>query len=109
MTLTLPPILDALLAAHNAHDPAAFVACFSADAVVRDAGRRYFGQPAIRAWFQDLIVQHRPILDATSLAYIDGEPVLTVTVSSRFTPQALERRYHTALEDGKIVALKIAP
>jgi len=109
MTLTLPPILDSLLAAHNAHDPDAFVACFSEDAVVRDAGRRHFGRPAIHAWFQDVIAHHRPILDVTSLVYVDGEPVLTVTVSSRFAAQALERRYHTALDDGRIVALKIAP
>lgn len=108
MTLSLPPLLAAMVAAHNAHDPDAFVACFADDAIVRDEGRRYLGRAEIRHWFEDVARRYGPTFDVTEVFTVDGEPVLAGRVSGNFTGSPIELRYFTGLEDGKIVALKIA-
>lgn len=108
MTLTLPRILAEMIAAHNAHDTDAFLACFATDAVVRQDGNVHFGAPAIRAWFEDITRRYVPAFDVTDLAYADGEPVLTGNVSGKFDRSPIQLRFFLGLEDGKIVALKIA-
>lgn len=108
MSLALPPILAALVAAHNAHDSAAFVDCFSEDAVLRDEGRKLLGRPAIREWFEDVSRRYRAILHVTALATKDGEPVLSGKVSGSFDGSPINLRYYLAVDDGKIVALRIA-
>lgn len=107
MTLMLPPLLAALVAAHNAHDGAAFLACFADDAVVRDDGHTHFGKAAIRAWFDEVSRTYAPNLDVNDLTLVDGEPVLTGTVSGNFPGSPAPVRYLLGLEDEKIVALKI--
>ncbi|HYD84605.1 MAG TPA: nuclear transport factor 2 family protein [Opitutus sp.] len=109
MTLTLPPLLAAMIAAHNAHDSTAFAACFTDDAIVRDEGRRHYGKAAVKAWFEDVSGKYGAVAEVTDLTLVDGEPVLSVRVSGDFEGSPIELRYFTALEDGKIVALKIAP
>ena len=108
MAPTLPPILAAMVAAHNAHDSAAFAACFADDAVVRDEGHRHFGRPAIRDWFEDVSRKYQAVLDVTALTTQDGEPVLSGKVSGNFDGSPIDLRYYLALDDGKIIALKIA-
>lgn len=109
MTLTLPPILADMISAHNAHDPEAFIACFTDDAVVRDEGRVHFGKTAIRTWFAEVSRNYEAVFHVTDLATFDGEPVLSGRVSGNFEGSPIDLRYFTGLEDGKIVALKIAP
>ncbi len=109
MTLTLPPILAAMIRAHNAHDAEAFIGCFTEDAIVRDEGRAYFGPVAIRSWFEDVSSRYGAVFHVTDVSFVDGEPVLTGSVTGNFDGSPLVLRYHTALDDGKIVALKIAP
>jgi hypothetical protein len=108
-TLTLPPILTELVSSHNAHDSAAFTACFADDAVVRDEGKLHYGKPAIQSWFEDVSRRYRATFEVTDLTFVDGEPVLTGNVSGAFEGSPLQLRYYTALDDGKIIALKIAP
>ncbi len=109
MTLTLPPLLAAMVAAHNAHDVEAFLACFAEEAVVRDEGRAHFGRAAIRTWFEEVSRKYAPVFHVTDLATQAGEPVLSGTVSGNFDGSPIELRYYAGLEEGKIVALKIAP
>jgi hypothetical protein len=98
-----------MVAAHNAHDSAAFTACFTDDAVVRDEGGTHLGRPAVQQWFESVAQKYRPIFEVTSVTVVDGEPVLAGKVSGDFEGSPIELRYYTGLEDGKIVALKIAP
>jgi hypothetical protein len=109
MTATLPPILAAMLAAHNAHDTTAFLDCFADDAVVRDEGRVHFGKAAIRAWFDEVVHRYSPVFEVSDLALQDGEPVLHGRVAGKFDGSPLPLRYFAAIEDEKLVALKIAP
>ncbi|MGC4071160.1 MAG: nuclear transport factor 2 family protein [Nibricoccus sp.] len=107
MTFTLPPPLAAMVTAHNAHDITAFTACFTEDAVVRDEGCIYVGPPAIRDWFAGVSRQYCMTIQVTDLTTQDGEPVLHGKVSGAFDSSPINMRYYLALEDGKIVALKI--
>ena len=108
-TLTLPPLLAAMVAAHNSHDSAAFAACFADDAIVRDEGKIHLGKAAIRTWFEEVSRKYQAVLDVTALALEDGEPVITGNVAGAFEGSPIQLRYYTALDEGKIVALKIAP
>ena len=108
MVSTLPPLLADWVAAFNAHDSTAFAACFADDAVVRDEGRFYFGRKAIHDWFERVTRNYRMTLHVTHLTTEDGEPVLHGRVSGDFDGSPLEMRYYLGLEDGKIIALKIA-
>ena len=108
MTLTLPPVLAAMVAAHNAHDTEAFTDCFADDAIVRNEGQKHFGKAAIRSWFDDVTRKYEPVFHVTDLSTFDGEPVLTGKVFGAFEGSPVELRYYTGLDDGKIVALKIA-
>jgi uncharacterized protein (TIGR02246 family) len=109
MTITLTPLVAALLAAHNAHDAEAFVACFTDDATLRDEGRAHHGPVAIRAWFESVCRRYRPELDVTGVADVAGETILSVTVSGAFEGGPLALRYILATEDEKFVALRIVP
>jgi SnoaL-like domain len=106
-TLTLPPPLAAMVAAHNTHDPAAFADCFADDAIVRDEGHTHIGRPAIRDWFERVSLNYSMVLHVSGLTTQDGEPVLHGKVSGKFDGSPLDMRYYLGLKDGKIVALKI--
>lgn len=108
-TVTLPPLLTAMVSALNAHDSAAFIACFADDAIVRDEGQIHYGKAAIRTWFEDVRRRYRATVHITDLTIVDGEPVLTGDVSGQFEGSPIQLRYFTALDEGMIVALKIAP
>lgn len=107
MTRALPPLLAALIAALNAHDADAFLACLADEAVVRDEGRTHVGAAAIRTWFEATARAYTPHVEVTSLSTIDGEPVIAGNVSGNFEGSPVTMRYFVGVEDGKIVALKI--
>lgn len=109
MNRALPPLLAAMIAALNAHDADAFLACMADEGVVRDEGRTHIGLVAIRAWFETTTRKYTPQIEVTSLSTNDGEPVITGSVSGNFEGSPLTLRYFVGVEDGKIVALKIAP
>jgi ketosteroid isomerase-like protein len=98
-----------MVAALNAHDRYAFITCFADDAVVRDEGKIHHGKAAIQTWFEDVSRKYQATFDVTDLTFVDGEPVLTGNVSGAFEGSPIQLRYYTALDDGKIIALKIAP
>ena len=106
--ITLPPQLAALVTAHNAHDVSAFAACFSEDAVLRDEGHMHLGRAAIHGWFEDVSRKYKMTLHVTELTTQDSEPVLHGKVSGNFPGSPLDMDYYLAVEDGEIVALKIA-
>ncbi len=108
MTRTLPTLLGDMIAAHNAHDPEAFLACFAADAIIRDEGRIHHGQSAVRGWFEDVCRKYRPVLTVTDLTHVDGEPVIAGEVAGNFPGSPIALRYYLGLEHDKIVSLRIA-
>lgn len=103
----LSPLLAAFVAAKNAHDSAAFAACFSPDAVVRDEGRTHRGHPAIKAWFEEAARKYRTRMTVTGIEPGKDRIVLTAMVSGDFPGSPFPFNYHLTLKDGLIAALKI--
>ena len=107
MPPALPPLLAAMVAALNAHDSSAFLACLADDAIVRDEGRAVVGRTAIREWFEDVSRKYGAVIEVTDLVTKDGEPVLSGKVSGNFDGSPVDLRYYLGVEDGKIIARKI--
>jgi ketosteroid isomerase-like protein len=107
MKLNLPPLLASFVAAKNAHDAKAFVACFSPDAVVRDEKHTHAGSSAIQAWFEETSHKYRTKMSVTGLEERNGTTVLTADVSGDFPGSPFPFQYHLTLKHGKIAALEI--
>ena len=109
MKKKLSPLLAAFVAAQNAHDSAAFLTCFSHDAIVHDEGHSHKGASAIKAWFEEVSRKYRTLLEVTDIATHDGETILTGNISGNFEGSPFPLRYRMTLSDGKITAMKITP
>ena len=104
----LPDILDRYFQAQNAHDIDAMVACFAADAAVRDEGRDIIGTDAIRAWKAETSAKYRITAQPIECAVADGRTVVVVKVSGTFkgSPANLTYRFGFS-DDGRIGALEV--
>ena len=107
MAITLPTPLAAYFAAANAHDTDAVLACFAADARVRDEGKDLVGRDAIRAWKDRAQAKYRPTYVVTGLDAADGRTVVTAEVSGTFPGSPVALHHHFTLADGAIAALEI--
>jgi ketosteroid isomerase-like protein len=107
MKIELPPLLAAFVAAKNAHDSAAFIACFAPDAIVRDEKQTHTGTPAIKTWFEEASRKYRTRLSVTGVEERNGKTVLAADVSGDFPGSPFPFQYHHTLKDGKIAALAI--
>jgi ketosteroid isomerase-like protein len=107
MKTKLPPLLAAFVAAKNAHDTKAFIACFSPDAIVSDEKQTHVGAPAIQAWFEEISRKYRTQMDVTAIEEHYGKTVLTADVSGDFPGSPFPFQYHLTLKAGKIATLEI--
>lgn len=107
MTPTLPPLIAAFVAAKNAHDPAAFAACFAPDAVVHDDGREHRGVPAITAWFIEVTRKYRVTMSVTEMLVQGGETILAAEIAGDFPGSPIALHYRLTLKRGAIAALTI--
>ena len=73
------PVARALAAA-NANDTEAFLACFTRDGVVDDWGREFRGADEIRAWSDREFIGVRVSLDVTGIEARDGATTVTAAV-----------------------------
>ena len=107
MPITLPPPLDRYVAAQNAHDTDCLVACFAADARVRDEGRDIVGADAIRAWKDETSARYRVTLEPLRIEPEAGGPALTARVSGTFPGSPVDLTFHFTLAGGLIQALEV--
>jgi hypothetical protein len=104
----LPEVLDRYFAAQNAHDIDAMVACFAANAAVRDEGRDIVGTEAIRAWKEETSAKYRISAAPLECRAGDGRTVVVVRVSGTFPGSPANLTYRFRLGDGgRIAALEI--
>jgi hypothetical protein len=106
---TLPETAATYIRATNNHDAAAFIACFTKNAVVNDAGRVFRGIEAIKAWSDHEIMDAQVTLEVLDVADRDGETVVTTKVDGNFDrtglPDPLIIDHHITVEGDKIVGL----
>jgi hypothetical protein len=76
----LPDPVVAALAAANANDTDAFLACFTPDGVVDDWGREFRGPDEIRGWSDKEFIGVHVTLDVTGVEQTDAGTVVTATV-----------------------------
>ena len=111
MKTTSSPIASAYVRATNTHDASAFLACFSDDAVVDDAGREFRGIEAIGAWSHREIMEAKVTLDVLEVRNDrDGTLTITTRVDGDFDrtglPDPLIMEHHLTLMGDKIAALR---
>lgn len=76
----LPDPVAAALAAANANDTDAFLACFTPDGVVDDWGREFRGPDEIRGWSDREFIGVRVSLDVTDVENTSSATTVTATV-----------------------------
>ncbi len=107
MKANLSPLLNAFVAAMNANDSTALVACFSPEAVVNDEKHTHRGTSAIKAWFEEVSRKYRTEMSVTGIREQAGQTVLTADVSGDFPGSPFPFQYHLTVRNGKIAALTI--
>jgi hypothetical protein len=108
MNLDLPDILDRYFKAQNAHDVDAMVACFAADATVRDEGRGLFGTEAIRTWKIETSAKYRITAKPIESRNEGSRTIVVVNVSGTFDGSPANLTYHFGFSaDGRIGALEV--
>ena len=76
----LPEPVARALAAANANDTEAFLACFAADGVVDDWGREFRGPDAIRGWSDREFIGVHVSLEVTGIEQRHDATTVTATV-----------------------------
>jgi hypothetical protein len=84
MTKDLPPLIDRFVAAVNRGNTEAFLACFLADGVVDDWGRRFTGHEAIRAWSDDEMIGAKGRMTVNGVEEAGNEVTVTAGWKSNF-------------------------
>ncbi len=104
----LPGILVRYFEAQNRHDIDAMVACFAADASVRDEGREIVGTAAIRSWKEATSARYRVTAEPLESRIEAERTIVVVKVSGTFagSPANLTYRFGFA-DDGRIGALEV--
>jgi len=108
VTIELPGVLRRYFHAQNAHDIDAMVACFAADAAVRDEGRDIVGADAIRAWKVETSAKYRITVEPLESRSEDGKTIVVAQVSGTFPGSPANLTYRFGLSaDGRIRSLEV--
>jgi hypothetical protein len=111
MNSQLSPAVAAYISATNEHNAEAFLASFTPDAVVQDAGRQFNGLAEIEAWSSKEVIGDRVTLDVVAVAERDGQTVVTTQVDGNFDktglPSPLFLDHHISVGGDKITLLTI--
>ena len=107
MNMNLPPPLASFFHAFNAKDTDTFLAPFAPDALVTDEGHDYRGTVAIKEWFATVNAKYQPTVEATGLAEVGGQIIVTTQVSGTFPGSPIQLHYQFTLKNDKIAALSI--
>jgi len=77
----LAPAIAGMIAATNAGDSAAFLACFTEDAYLEDWGRGFHGHDGVAQWDQSDNIGRRAHFEATGVTGDDVDQVVTLVVT----------------------------
>jgi hypothetical protein len=105
---TMPKAIVTFIQAVNDHDPDAFLATFSNNAVVSDVGREFRGVSAVQEWSKSEIFDVNVTLEVVGVTERDGETVVTAKVDGTFDksglPDPLLLDHYFSLDGSKISA-----
>ena len=109
--MTVPKLAQPVanyIAAANAQDIAAVIACFGKTAVVHDEKRERRGIAAIREWAVEVKEKYQPTVEVLGAEERDGRTIVTGRVSGNFPGSPVELRYAFTVTGGRIDRLEIA-
>lgn len=108
MTLELPhPVAAYFLADRGKGETVAD--CFMENAVVKDEGRTYHGQAAIRKWRADVAAKFQYTVDPSACEQKDGKCVVTCGLAGNFPGSPVTLRFFFGLKADKIASLEVIP
>lgn len=108
MTLSLPRPIAAYFAADQG-DSEAVAQCFTEFAVVKDEGRTYHGQAAIKQWKAEASAKYQYTSEPFACGEKDGKIVVTSRLTGNFPGSPVNLRFFFGLEGDKIALLEIMP
>lgn len=107
----VPAAVAAYVAATNAFDAQALVACFAQGALVNDQLRDYWGLDAIQAWAEREIVADKVTMKVVKVVDHFGDAIVTAHVDGNYDktglPGPLALAFHFTVRADKIVRLII--
>jgi hypothetical protein len=107
VSVTVPKIVDAYLAAKSAYDTDGVLATLADDAVITDEGNDYRGHETIRAWNERASKAVQATYKTVDAAVVAGRPVVAVEVAGNFPGSPVTLLFAFKLRDEKIAALTI--
>ena len=109
MTTHLPEPAAGFVRTVNEHDPAGFMALFTEDAVVDDAGREIRGREAIREWAAHDIFAANVTFEVRGVSGTDGDATVMAKVDGTFDrtglPDPLIMSFRVVSDRGRIGGL----
>ena len=109
MNIQLTPLTTRFVESMNAQNSAAFITCFTPDAVVEDEGHAHRGISEILAWIEEAFAKYQPVLEVTAASHSDTGSVITGIVSGTFPGSPIVLNYHLTIAQDQITALKCVP
>ncbi len=107
MSIELPKPLAAYYAAKNQKDIGGMLACFAADASVRDEGEDRRGHAEIRGWMEETTRKYGVTVDPKEISGEVGKPVVAAPVAGNFAGSPVTLYYHFTLAGDFIAHLEI--
>jgi hypothetical protein len=108
VTTDLSGILQRYFQAQNAHDIESMVACFAANATVRDEGRDIVGTDAIRAWKVETNAKYHITVEPLESRPEAGKTIVVAKVSGTFPGSPANLTYRFGMSaGGRISSLEI--
>lgn len=103
--MDLPKVIADLVAAQNNFDSAAYVKCFSDNAVVQDEGKTHKGKEEIETWIADSNERYRATIKPVGYEELETESILKAETSGNFPGSPIVLNYHLVIIDGLIQSL----
>jgi hypothetical protein len=107
----LPPSVATYIAATNAFDADALIACFAEGALVNDQLRDYWGIDAIKGWAEREIIGDKVTMKVVKVVEHFGDVIVTANVDGDYDktglPGPLVLAFHFVVRAGKIARLII--
>ena len=104
--MNLPKVIADLVAAQNSFESAAYVKCFSENAIVQDEGKTHNGTSEIKEWIDDSYERYRATIEPLSYEEHKTESILKAETSGNFPGSPIVLNYHLVLIGGLIQSLK---
>jgi SnoaL-like domain len=108
---TLPAPVQGYIAAGNAFDADALIACFAGDALVNDARREFRGAGAIRRWLDREVIGDKVTMEVTAVAERHGDVAVDAVMDGDYDktglPDPLVLTHYFTVRNDRIVRLII--